>query len=70
MAGLPGLPWDLRRQNSLNFLSLQRITVSGFTMISSDFQSLQTLEINDQNSRSPFLGIGLFDLRLYTVSCW
>jgi hypothetical protein len=37
MAGLPDLPWDFRRQNSLNSLCLQRITVSGFIMISSGF---------------------------------
>ena len=35
-----------------------------------DFQSLQTLEINDQNNRSLFLSMGFFDLRLYTVSCY
>jgi hypothetical protein len=33
---LPNLPWDFRRQNSRNFLSLHRITVSGLTRISSD----------------------------------
>jgi hypothetical protein len=69
MAGLPDLPWDYRRQNSRNFLSLHRITVSGLTRISSDAQSLQIFESNDQNSLSLFLNIGFFDLRLSTMSC-
>jgi len=64
IAGLPDLPWDFLRQNSRNFLSLHRITVSGLTRISSDVQSLQVLDSNDQNSRSLFLSIGFFDLRL------
>jgi len=64
IAGLPDLPWDLLHQNSRNFLSLHRITVSGLARISSDAQSLHILHSNDQNSRSLFLSIGLFDLRL------
>ncbi len=69
IAGLPGLFWDFLRKNSRNFLSLHRITVSGLTRINSDLQSLQILESNDQNSRSLFLSMGFFDLRLYTASC-
>ena len=69
IAGLPDLPWDFLRQNSRNFLSLHRTTVSGLTRISSDVQSLQILDSNDQNSRSLLLSIGFFDLRFYTVSC-
>ena len=69
MAGLPGLFRDFFRQNSRNFLSRHRITVSGFTRINSDFQSFQTVERKDQNSRSLFLSKGFFDLRLYTASC-
>jgi hypothetical protein len=69
MAGLPDLPWDFPRQNSRNFQSLHRITVSGFTRISSDLQSRQIFETKDQNSLSLFLNIGFFDLRLSTVSC-
>ena len=69
IAGLPDLPWDFLCQNSRNFLSLHRITVSGLTRISSDVQSLQVLDSNDQNSRSLFLSIGFFDLRWYTLSC-
>jgi hypothetical protein len=62
IAGLPDMPWDFLRQNSRNFLSLRRITVSGLTRISSGVQSLQILERNDQNSRSLFLSTGLFRL--------
>ena len=69
IAGLPDLPWDFLRQNSRNFLSLHRTTVSGLTRISSDVQSLQILDSNDQNSRSLLLSIGFFDLGFYTVSC-
>jgi len=69
MAGLPDLPWDFPRQNSRNLLFLHRITVSGLTRINSDAQSLQIFESKDQNSRSPFLSIGFFDLRLYTATC-
>ena len=69
IAGLPNLPWDFHRQNSRNFLFLHQITVSGFTMISSDAQSLQTFESKDQNNRSLFLSRGFFALRLYTASC-
>ena len=69
MAGLPDLPRDFPRQNSRNFLSLHRITVSGLTRINSDAQSLQIFESKDQNSRSPFLSTGFFDLRLYTANC-
>ena len=65
MAGLPGMFWDFFRQNSRNFLSRHRITDSGFTRISSDFQSFQIFESNDQNRRSPFLSIGFFNLRLF-----
>ena len=64
IAGLPDLPWDFLHQNSRNFLSLHRITVSGLTRISSDVQSIQIFDSNDQNSRSLFLSIGFFDLRL------
>ncbi len=70
IAGLPDLPWDFFRQNSRNFLFLHLITVSGFTRISSDAQSLQTFDSNDQNSRSLFLSLGFFSLRLYTASCY
>jgi hypothetical protein len=69
IAGLPDLPWDFLHQKSRNFLSLHRITVSGLTRISSHVQSLQILDSNDQNSRSLFLSIGFFDMRLYTMSC-
>ena len=64
IAGLPDLPWDFLRQNSRNFLFLHRITVSGLTRISSEGQSFQTLESNDQNSRSLFVNFGFFSLRL------
>ena len=53
MAGLPVLPWDLLRQNSRNFLFLHRITVSGFTMISSVAQSLQTFESSERENPQP-----------------
>ncbi len=69
IAGLPALPWDFLRQKSRNCLFLQRITVLGFTRISSDIQSRQSFEINDQYSRSLFLNLGFFALRLYTPSC-
>lgn len=69
IAGLPGLFCDFRRQNSRNFLSRHRITVSGFTRINSDLQPLQIFESNDQNRRSLFLSKGFFKLRLYTASC-
>ncbi len=64
MAGLPGLFWDFLRQNSQNFLSRHRITVSGFARINSDLQSLQILESNNQNSWSLFLSNGFLILRL------
>jgi len=68
MAALPGLFWDFFRQNSRNFLSRHRITVSGFTRINSDLQSLQIFESSDQNRRLLFLSQGFFHLRLYTAS--
>ena len=64
MAGRPTLLCDFLHQNSRNFRFLHRITVSGLTRISSDRQSLHTLEMTNQNSRSLLFNLGFFALRL------
>jgi len=68
MEGLPGMFRDFFRQNSWNF-SRAIESHSPFHKDQLDFQSFQIFESKDQNSRSRFLGIGFFALRLYTASC-
>ncbi len=68
IVGLPDFPCDFFRQNSRNFRFLHRITVSGFTKISSEAQSFQILDGSDQIRRSLFRSVGFLDLRLHTAS--
>jgi hypothetical protein len=67
----PGVVLKIHRrvQSSPNFLSLHQITASGLTRIGFDVQFLQSFESNNQNSRSLFHSIGLFDFRLYMLGC-
>ena len=67
--GRPGRPWrTFQVQNSLKPLRCQEITVSGFTMIRADRQSLHNCDKRAQKNRSAAVNFGRFTEHCKTLS--